>query len=260
MSKHHKHLESPTGSDSSSSSGVFSRVVPFQLLAIVGLSCVLGFTFNAASPVGVRFGEPAAPAVATKAKVTAETAPIPATPVPAHPIAASPLRPAPVKVAATAPQPMPPMTSAAAPVVAPPPVRIPQPQATTNPGVALAAPPPGQPNLAPIHWPEAKRLVAGNRAVLVDVRPKGMFDAGHIPGATSLPESSPPQEFTAFLSNQSTNLTVIVYCSSTSCSQSLRVATRLVNEFRWPSVRYMTGGYLEYQQAELAQPTPAPTP
>ena len=63
-----------------------------------------------------------------------------------------------------------------------------------------------------------------------------------------------------FLSTQPTNLTVIVYCSSTSCSQSARVANRLVNEFRWPSVRYMTGGYLEYQQTELAKPAPAPTP
>jgi len=90
--------------------------------------------------------------------------------------------------------------------------------------------------------------------VLVDVRPRPSFDAGHIPGATSLPEASPPDEFKSFLSRQPTNITVITYCSSTSCSQSARVANRLVGEFHWPSVRYMTGGYLEYQQAEIIKP------
>jgi len=56
-----------------------------------------------------------------------------------------------------------------------------------------------------------------------------------------------------------TDMVVIVYCSSTSCSQSARVATRLVNEFQWPAVRYMTGGYQEYQQAELAKPASPPS-
>lgn len=96
--------------------------------------------------------------------------------------------------------------------------------------------------------------------MMVDVRHKSMYDAGHIPGAVSVPEMSPPAEFTTFLSQQPTNLIMIVYCSSTSCSQSLRVANRLVTEFQWPAVRYMTGGYLEYQQAELAKPAAPPAP
>ena len=93
--------------------------------------------------------------------------------------------------------------------------------------------------------------------MLVDVRHKAMYDAGHIPRAISLPETSSPEEFTTFLNQHPTNLTLIVYCSSTSCSQSARVAGRLVTQFHRPSVKYMTGGYLEYQQAELAnKPTP----
>ena len=98
------------------------------------------------------------------------------------------------------------------------------------------------------------------RTVLVDVRQGPMFDAGHIPGAISLHEISPPQKFAAFLNQQPTNIRVIVYCSSASCSQSVRGANRFVNEFRWPSVRYMTGGYLEYQQAGLVNSTSAPKP
>jgi hypothetical protein len=51
-----------------------------------------------------------------------------------------------------------------------------------------------------------------------------------------------------------------VYCASTSCSQSQRVANRLVQEFHWPSVNYMTGGYQEYQREELAKPQPPTQP
>ncbi|HEX5219929.1 MAG TPA: rhodanese-like domain-containing protein [Verrucomicrobiae bacterium] len=116
------------------------------------------------------------------------------------------------------------------------------------------------PNPAAIHWADAKPLVASGQAVLVDVRHKAMYDAGHIPGALSLPETSTPEEFTAFLNQHPTNLTLIVYCSSTSCSQSARVAGRLVTQYQRPSVKYMTGGYMEYQQAELANKPAQPTP
>lgn len=266
MSKNRKQRESPAGAPSSapppdggirSSGGVFSRRVILQLLAIVGLSCVLGFTFNAASPVGVRFGEPATPApvaASVAVKTTLPATPIPAAPVLTNPVVASASKSTNVVVAASMPSP-----PVAKPVAAPTPWSVSHSPAVTNP-VAVATPPPAQPNPTPIHWPEAKTLVAENRAVLVDVRHKGIYDAGHIPGATSLPESSSPEEFKTFLSNQPANLTVIVYCSSTTCSQSLRVASRLVNEFRWPAVRYMTGGYAEYQQAELANPAAPPTP
>jgi rhodanese-related sulfurtransferase len=264
MSKHRKHHQSaegasepvtPPGGGVRSSDGIFSRSLMLQLLAIVGLSCVLGFTFNAASPVGVRFGKPAATKVA--AKVTADLTPPTITPVQTIPVAPTFLVPTSVTVTPPAPQFAPPPP---APVVVSPPAPSSAANTITNPAAAAAAPQPGQPNPAPIHWSEAKVLAAEGRAVLVDVRHKAMFDAGHIPGATSLPETSSPEEFKAYLSQQPTNLTVIVYCSSTSCSQSARVANRLVNEFRWLSVRYMTGGYQEYQQSELANPTPPLAP
>ena len=114
-------------------------------------------------------------------------------------------------------------------------------------------------NPSPIHWNEAKPLVDAGMAVLVDVRAKPMYDAGHIPGAISLPETSSPDEFAAFLNQHPTNTTLILYCSSTSCSQSARVAGRLVTQHQRPSVKYMTGGYMEYQQLQAAQP-PATAP
>jgi rhodanese-related sulfurtransferase len=132
----------------------------------------------------------------------------------------------------------------------------------SNPPPAVAAPiptvqrtPPAAANPAPILWDQAKSLVAAGQAVLVDVRHPSVFAAGHIPGAMSLPETSSPEQFTAFLKNYPTNLMLIVYCSSISCSQSARVATNLVTQYRWPSVKYMTGGYLEYQQDQARNPS-----
>lgn len=244
---------------------IFASSVWWQLLGLVGLSCALGFTFNASSPLGIRFGTvPAASASPAPPKAAgasaASSTPSPALPV--KPGVLPPLPPAPVKAAPPA---TPPQTQAALPPkpvapAAPPPWSVPVKPANPNPIAAVVAPPPAQTNPAPIHWPEAKTLAAEGRAVLVDVRHKAMYDAGHIPGAMSLPEMSPPEEFKTFLGQQPTNVMVIVYCSSTSCSQSARVANRLVNEFRWPSVRYMTGGYQEYQQIEGARLHAPPAP
>lgn len=218
---------------------------------------MLGYTFNVANPVGVRFGEPMATAIATTADGTKTDAassssflpPLPhsnsvsmAASKRTHVVVAATSTPAPTIQAVAPKTPW----SVSTPGAIPHPVLSPAP---ATPTTAITNP-------TAIHWPEAKALAAAGRGVLVDVRHKSAYDAGHIPGAISLAEMSPSEEFKTFLSQQATNTILIVYCSSTSCSQSARVANRLVNEFHWPAVRYMTGGYMEYQQAELANPAP----
>jgi rhodanese-related sulfurtransferase len=235
----------------SASSPLLTGGILGQIIAVVGLGTVLGFTFNSASPLGIRFGTSPSPAVATIPPADVSVPPAAAgsseKTVPPQPqvvqiteqISVAPLPPAPAVVFPTPNQPVP---------------------VTPTQSVAAVTPPIAELNPAPTHWPEVKAWIAEGRAVLVDVRHTPMFQAGHIPGAISLPEISPPDAFRSFLDQQPTNLIVVVYCSSTSCSQSARVANRLVHEFKWPKVRYMTGGYQEYQQAELAKPastTPA---
>lgn len=268
MSKHRKHQSSPVAhapaqSPDPSSPPATPPSVPtvgrvgWRLAAVLGASVVLGFAFNSSSPLGIRFETESEPALTA----TPAPSPLPAAPPPptvaavtsrvevlapgaAVAPAQTPPTEKPLSVAVTTPfpsaslpRPHPPLT----PVVSPPP-----------PHGAAATPPPQNP--APIHWAEARPLVETGQAVLVDVRHKAMYDAGHIPGAVSLPETSPPEEFTAFLNQHPTNLTLIVYCSSVSCSQSARVANRFVAQYQRPSVKYMTGGYQEYQQAQQSQP------
>ncbi len=264
MGKNHKHRKlsgrasvptPPPANDVQPAAVPFSRDVCLQLLAIVVLSCVLGFAFNAASPVGIQFGE--LNTRSTAAKADGEVLPSSVNSTHATTALLPPWVP---PVTNPSPPPAPATTpSRSIPVGPASNVAVTNINPVTN-RIAVTGPLPGKSSPLSIHWPEAKSLVAAGQAVLVDVRQKPMYDAGHIPGAVSLPEVSPPSEYLAFLNQQSTNMTVIVYCSSTSCSQSARVANRLVQEFRWPSVRYMTGGYLEYQQAERAAPAPPSAP
>jgi rhodanese-related sulfurtransferase len=225
-----------------------------QFAALFGLSAALGFTFNAANPIGVRFGKVAtatAPATSltnfalTSTTALAATAPSPQTAIHTAPQPVQPPIPKP---------PIPQLPTAGVTHVHSPTVSVPSVRPATNPA-PVAVVPAVQTNLnpAPIHWREAKPLVAAGQGLLVDVRARPMYDAGHIPDAVSVPETSSSAEIAAFLKLLPTNMTLIVYCSSTSCSQSLRVANRLVAEFHHPSVKYMTGGYMEYQQEELAR-------
>jgi rhodanese-related sulfurtransferase len=259
MSKNRKHHASPVGANRQAASPATrststpvrcpTRRIVWQLLAIVGVSSVLGFAFNASSPVGVRF--------ASDVSTTTLTHPVsvPSVVVPTNQVALlPPSPPQPVEKPAVKPAIIPaptpillPAQVSTPPTPPPTPVKLSQVAATS---AVAATTTPANLNPAPIHWAEAKPLVAAGQAILVDVRAKGMYDAGHIPGAFSLPEASPPEEFTAFLNQHPTNLTLVVYCSSVSCSQSARVAARLVTQYQRPVVKYMTGGYQEYQQEQ----------
>ncbi|MCZ7637931.1 MAG: rhodanese-like domain-containing protein [Verrucomicrobia bacterium] len=93
-----------------------------------------------------------------------------------------------------------------------------------------------------------KPLVEAGTALLVDVRIKPAYDAGHIPGAVHLAENSTPGQIEAFRAQHGTNQYVVAYCSSTSCSLSYRLAQKLARDYGFAKVDYMTGGYVEYQR------------
>ncbi len=253
--------------------GVLLRRLGLQLAALLGLSAALGFTFNAANPIGIRFGQTRAAftPLSNDGEIAGTASSIVAVPevqlTPSAPAALLPqtLPPPPEPALLTKAQPvpkppLPQLPTASAPHVHNPVILPPASPAAGPPATVVAPQPQTQLNPTPIHWREAKALLAKNGTLLVDVRMKPAYDAGHIPGALSLPESSTPEEYAAFVQAYPTNMVLIFYCSSTSCSQSMRVANRFVTEFHYPIVKYMTGGYLEYQQEELARSQPAANP
>ena len=66
------------------------------------------------------------------------------------------------------------------------------PSQSSNPNLIITPPPQAQPGLEEakrISREEAVKLVKEKKAIFVDVRTKESYDAGHIKGALSIPES-----------------------------------------------------------------------
>ncbi|MBE7499651.1 MAG: rhodanese-like domain-containing protein [Verrucomicrobiales bacterium] len=238
-----------------------------QAGVLLGLSSLLGLTFNASNPLGVRW---------TKAP--------PATPTPTA-LQRAPSTPAAPALEPTLTTSVPPATSRVDPALPPfPPLPPPRRTTSSAPALAAAAPAAGRPSPPPgpspvslpafrapvsVHWNEIKPLTEAGTALLVDVRIKPAYDAGHIPGAVHLAENSTPEQIGAFRARHGTNQYLVAYCSSTSCSLSYRLAQKLVRDYGFAKVDYMTGGYVEYQRetalaagvgAPPANRSPAPTP
>lgn len=211
--------------------------------AVVALSAVLGFAFNSSNPVGIRLHDTPETQNKPAALAKAPTAPPPTlavtpTPTPA-PIAIPPIAPQPS--ASTLPT-APAVTPAPAPIVSTPP----PPATVTGP--------------SPTTWAAVKPKLEADKLILVDARAKGAYDSGHIPGAISLPESSSPEDLAKFKAQFGADAHVVVYCSSTSCSLSFKLAYKLAKDHDFTNVQYMTGGYMEYQREMGLNPSPATAP
>ena len=131
--------------------------------------------------------------------------------------------------------------------------------AVTNPALHKQAGTSTNASLPTITWKEAKPLVSAGQAVLVDARGRPTYEAGHIPGAISLPIDATAADFASFVAKYATNR-LILYCSHLTCETSEHVGEKLVGEYSCKSVTVMKGGYAEWQKAELGyDPTPTGT-
>ncbi|MEU4805608.1 metalloregulator ArsR/SmtB family transcription factor [Actinosynnema sp. NPDC023587] len=90
---------------------------------------------------------------------------------------------------------------------------------------------------------ELMRRVSTGQAVVVDVRPKSEYDAGHIPGAVSIPMD----ELASRLGELPADLEVVAYCRGVFCAFS-HDAVRLLNSRGYRAVR-LADGVLEWQLA-----------
>jgi rhodanese-related sulfurtransferase len=99
-------------------------------------------------------------------------------------------------------------------------------------------------------WPEVKSLLSQGRIVLVDARDKNAFDAGHIPGAVSLPLAELNQKIGDFMAKYAKTTALVVYCSNINCHMSHSLAATLTQQHGYADVREMPGGYAEWMVAE----------
>jgi rhodanese-related sulfurtransferase len=91
------------------------------------------------------------------------------------------------------------------------------------------------------------------RAVFIDVRKKGQFDSGRIPGAINLaygPEITGDQPFNAAAleTHVGKNDPVVIYCNAKGCDRSSWGAA-LALEWGWTKVYYFRLGYPSWKTA-----------
>jgi rhodanese-related sulfurtransferase len=90
-----------------------------------------------------------------------------------------------------------------------------------------------------------RRLRSGDRLVVLDVRPKDEFDAGHLPGAVSMPLA----ELERRLKQVPKNLEIVAYCRGPYCAFAPE-AVRVLNK-RGYKARQLEDGFPEWSAAGL---------
>lgn len=83
------------------------------------------------------------------------------------------------------------------------------------------------PSAGEIGLDEAMALHAANGAVFVDARYGEDYDAGHIPGAVSVPMGLYEDEIEAILGGSGRDAKLVVYCSSETCPLAGELALAL---------------------------------
>ncbi len=99
-----------------------------------------------------------------------------------------------------------------------------------------------------VTWTEAAPRVEAGEWLLIDARGEELYEAGHIPGAVSLPSFAYPEFLTFFAEEHGGDKTAVVYCGSEDCDLSYELADRLRREVGWRDVRILEGGYLAWRR------------
>lgn len=95
---------------------------------------------------------------------------------------------------------------------------------------------------------EVKAASENKGAVLLDVRPKFAFKAGHIPNALSLPVEELTQALEELKLNE--NKTYIVYCDGGECYASI-TAAKALSAFGFKRLKIYKEGYEGWQAGKV---------
>lgn len=99
-------------------------------------------------------------------------------------------------------------------------------------------------------WAEVKPLLAKGEILLVDARDTLAYEAGHIPGAVSLPMATLDEKIAAFTARIPKTKPLVIYCASIRCTLAHEEATLLGGQFGYADVREMPNGFAEWMVME----------
>jgi rhodanese-related sulfurtransferase len=93
---------------------------------------------------------------------------------------------------------------------------------------------------------EAKAIVDEQSRVILDARPVGDYEAGHLPGAFSLPESQIDLYFGPLMPLLAFDAPVMTYCTGKDCDEALLLTQKLA-ERKVTNVVMFLGGMEEWK-------------
>ncbi len=99
--------------------------------------------------------------------------------------------------------------------------------------------------IEPISIDELDRRVQIGDVLVIDVRPRLEFEAGHLPGAVSIPL----EQLSAHLAGLDLEMPVVAYCRGPYCVLSAQAVSQL--RAHGIDARRLTGGPLEWDAAGL---------
>ena len=91
------------------------------------------------------------------------------------------------------------------------------------------------------------QMIKDPEIVLMDVRPKEMYDRGHLPGAVSFPLEAFDEVLDRLVTLVKKDSGILVYCSGVECTDSHTFAARLI-ALNFKRVQVYAGGFREWQE------------
>ncbi len=106
-------------------------------------------------------------------------------------------------------------------------------------------PPPSQ--FESIDIETLKVLIDQDMAVIVDARERDDFQMGHIKGALNLPIKEFSELYESIVASLPEGKTIVVYCSSETCTDSEKLA-EFLKQKKHTDIMVYKGGYAEWQE------------
>ncbi|MBU1342489.1 MAG: rhodanese-like domain-containing protein [Proteobacteria bacterium] len=92
-----------------------------------------------------------------------------------------------------------------------------------------------------------KRIVQKKERIVLDVRPREIYNQGHLPFAVSFPLMEFDETIEQLLSSINRKSAILVYCSSIECTDSHTFAMRLKN-LKYDNVKVFSGGFRQWEE------------
>ena len=92
-----------------------------------------------------------------------------------------------------------------------------------------------------------RKIVQKKTRTVIDVRPREIYDQGHLPSSLSFPLMDFDDEVPKLLKSIPRQSALLVYCSSFECTDSHTFSERLIN-LNYENVKIFSGGFRQWQE------------